>query len=292
MERKERSTRTESGFIYETVNQQIINQLEKGNIPWKMPWKKEFPTNLVSKKEYEGFNWWLLQIQQEERGYESNVWATFKQISEANGRVKKGEKSTPIIFWKMLERLRPTLKDKEGNPKIETIPLLRYYNVFNLDQTEGVKRNAQERVIFENTNANQIIENYKKQIDVKYGGNRAYYSPREDYIQIPHRSKFISDDEFYSTAFHEMTHSTGHAKRLNRFGENYAIHSSKEAYSKEELVAEMGSAYLCAKTGILPSVIENSGAYIASWLKALQNDRTLLVSAGGRAQKAVNFILS
>lgn len=277
-------------FIYDSVNKQILSQLEQGNIPWRKPWKTDFPTNLISKNEYKGYNWWILMIEQMMKGYSSNVWATFKQVSEKGGKVKKGEKSTMVIFWKILEYQSKLLKDKKGNPKMEKLPLLRYYNVFNLDQTEGIKIKEEEYKIQLNDDAEQIIANYKKQIEMRSGGNRAFYSPKEDYLQIPNREKFISNDEFYATNFHEMTHSTGHKSRLNRFTETYSAHFGSESYSKEELIAEMGSAYLCARTGMLPSVVENAGAYIQSWLKALKDDKTLLVSAGGKAQKAVEFI--
>jgi antirestriction protein ArdC len=283
--------KAKNDFIYDAVNKQILDQLEKGNIPWRMPWKTNFPVNLISKKEYEGFNWWMLLIEQMVKGYKSNVWATFKQVTDKGGKVKKGEKSTMVIYWKILEIESATKKDKNGKPKIEKIPLLRYYNVFNLDQTEGIEIKAEDKVQNINLDAENIIEHYKEQITMKAGGNQAFYSPKEDYIQIPAREQFISDEGFYSTNFHEMVHSTGHKKRLNRFGDNYSAHFGSESYSKEELIAEMGSAYLCAKTGILPQTIENKGAYIQSWLKALKDDKTLLVSAGGKAQKAVEFIL-
>lgn len=278
-------------FIYDAVNKQILAQLEKGNIPWKMPWKTDFPINLVSKREYEGFNWWSLMLEQMLHGYKSNVWATFNQISQAEGKVKKDEKSTMVVFWKVLEYQSKTRKDKNGKPAIEKVPLLRYYRVFNLDQTEGITIKAEEYKVQKNESAEAIIEHYKKQLPIKYGGNRAYYVPKDDYIRIPNREQFHSEDEFYATNFHEMTHSTGHKTRLNRFGEDYSAHFGSETYSKEELIAEMGSAYLCARTGILPNTVQNTGAYINSWLKALQNDKTLLVSAGGKAQKAVQFIL-
>lgn len=277
-------------FIYDNVNKIILEQLEKGNIPWKMPWKTDFPVNLVSKREYEGFNWWVLMIEQMMKGYKSNVWATFNQISQANGRVIKDQHSTMVVFWKVLEYESKTRKDKKGKPAIDKIPLLRYYKVFNLDQTTGIEMKNVKVEAKLNQTAEDIIANYKKQIEMKAGGSRAFYSPKQDFIQIPHREAFHSDDEFYATNFHEMTHSTGHSTRLNRFTEEYNAHFGSETYSKEELIAEMGSAYLCAKTGILPSVVENSGAYIQSWLKALKNDKTLLVSAGGKAGKAVNFI--
>lgn len=278
-------------FIYDEVNKKIFEQLEKGEVPWRKPWKSDFPINLASKRHYEGFNVWILLYEQEKHDYKSNVWASFKQISSAGGSVKKGEKATMVIYWKILEFESATKRDKNGKPKIEKVPLLRYYYVFNLDQTKGIdyKTIVKEKEV--NLSAEKIIKKYKKQVKFLEGGDRAFYSPTLDYIQLPLRKNFLSDNEYYATNFHEMTHSTSHATRLNRDIAQVDFHFGDQLYSKEELVAEMGSAYLCAKTKILPAVITNTGAYIQSWLKALKNDKTLLVSASGKAQKAVNYIL-
>lgn len=278
-------------FIYENVNESIIKLLEQGTVPWRMPWSSEFPVNLVSKKEYNGYNWWILMLEQMFKHYDSNVWATFKQITDAGGTVKKGEKSTMVVFWKMMKfesKDKVTRGKNKGKKKIETIPLLRYYNVFNMDQTEGIELKKVAREESVNNDAETIIKKYKEFIEINYGGSRAYYNPSKDYIQIPDRERFHADEHFYATHFHEMVHSTGHDQRLNR---GLSVQFASEDYSKEELVAEMGSAYLCAKTGILPKTIENTASYIDGWLKELRNDKTMLVSAGGKAQKAIDFIL-
>ncbi len=280
-------------FIYDLVNKSILSELEKGVVPWKKPWRVSFPVNLMSKKEYQGFNWWLLMITQETKAYKSNLWATFNQVTQKGGRVIKGQHSTPVIYWKLLEFEKKEINPKTGKHKVDKVPLLRYYHVFNLDQTEGITIKKEDRVIENNVSADGIIKKYGKQIEIKYSGSRAFYYPKEDYIQIPSRPDFFSDAEFYATHFHEMVHSTGHTKRLNRFTNVDAFNSifGSESYSKEELVAELGSAYLCAKVNILPKVLKNTGAYIRGWLKALKDDKTLLVSAGGKAQGAVNYIL-
>lgn len=287
------NTKIKNEVIYDIVNKTIFTELEKGNIPWKRPWTTRLPVNLVSKHEYRGFNWWVLMLTQEMKQYKSNIWASYKQIADKGGKVKKGEKATDIIYWKLLEVNTKYIDKKTGKNRIEKIPLLRYYRVFNLDQTIDIKIKKEEYKAEINTTGDEIINNYKKQIDIRYGGSEAFYQPREDYIQIPIRSDFKGDSEFYATHFHEMTHSTGHEKRLNRFKEDNDIDSlfGSQSYSKEELVAEMGSAYLCAKINILPTVVKNKTAYIQSWLKVLKNDKTLLISAAGKAQRAVNFIL-
>jgi antirestriction protein ArdC len=281
-------------FIYEQVNQAIIKQLEQGSVPWRMPWKTDFPVNLVTKKEYNGYNWWILMIDQMVKHYESNVWATFKQIAEAGGAVKKGEKSTMVVFWKIMEfqsKDKVTKGKNKGKNKVDSVPLLRYYNVFNIDQTVGIELKNVKREFTVNDTAQWIITNFKSQLNMQYGGNQAFYNQDEDYIMIPDRHKFTKDEDFYAVHFHEMIHATGHPKRLGRFKEGERGFFGDEDYSKEELIAEMGSAYLCARSGILPKTIENSGAYIANWLKVLNDDKSLLVSAGGKAHKAAEFIM-
>lgn len=278
-------------FIYETVNGIIIKQLEKGIIPWKKTWKSsQFPINLETKKNYNGFNFWLLLIMQSEKQYTSNVWATYRQIINAGGQVKKGEKSTMIVYWKVLEFLSKTKKDKHGKPKKEKIPLLRYYNVFNLDQTTGIELKGDYRVVEANTEADAIVGTYSKEVRIEYGHNEPYYSPKNDFIAMPDKGNFDSDNEFYATLFHEMIHSTGHHTRLKRFETDEVTPFGSESYSKEELIAEMGSAYLSAHTNILPTVLENTGAYIKGWLGRLNDDKSLLISAAGKAQKAVEYI--
>jgi len=281
-------------FIYDKVNETLFEELEKGNIPWKKPWKTGLPINFVSKREYGGWNWWMLLIIQESKGYQSNMWGSFKQIKDNGGTVKKGEKSTMVYFWKIYEVHNPLKSAEKGKMVFDKIPLLRYYNVFNLDQTEGIKLKDNERVQVDIPEADTLIETYsKKEARIQYGRPQAFYSPKEDYINLPHRETFTDDNEFYCTAFHEITHSTGHEKRLNRIGERdeYNHTFGSEDYSKEELIAELGASYLCAKTGILPNVVKNNAAYIRGWLKALKNDRTLLLSAAGKAQRATEFIL-
>lgn len=277
--------------VYDIVNKIIFAELEKGIIPWKRPWLVNFPINLASKKEYQGFNWWLLMLIQEEKNYKSNIWATFNQINIFKGKIKKGEHSTPVVFWNILE-IKTDKIDTKGKAIVKKIPLLRYYKVFNLDQTEGIKMEDTKISIENNYTGDSIISKYQKQVSIRYIGNEAYYSPINDKINIPNRKQFTSNSEFYATNFHEMVHSTGHLKRLNRFNqEGYNHIHGSEDYSKEELIAEMGSAYLCAKVKILPNIVKNHTAYLQNWLKALKNDKTLLVSAAGKAQRAVEFIL-
>jgi antirestriction protein ArdC len=271
--------------VYEIVTNKIIQLLEAGEIPWQKPWNAsgKLPQSLISGKEYQGINHWNLALS----GYGSPYWLTYKQAKELGGNVRKGEKGTPIIFFKILER-----ENSKGDT--DSIPLARYSTVFNLSQCEGIESPKSETPVKEFTpieSAELVSGQYLKQVELRHGGDRAYYSPSFDYIQMPERVSFRSPEEYYSTLFHEMAHSTGHEKRLNREELQKIAGFGSHDYSKEELVAEMASSFLCHNAGISQPVIENQAAYIRAWLSKLKNDRKFLVSAASKAQKATKYIL-
>lgn len=281
--------------IYAEVTDRIIAQLEQGVIPWKKPWVGIGSRAAVSwskGKPYSILNQILLG--------EPGEYLTFKQCKEAGGKIRKGAKSRIIVFWKMLEKQvtdssgKPVM-DIDGKPKMQTIPFLNYYNVFHIRDCEGIESKREVEL----PNAAHPVESAEKVIcgyTGKYGielrhvqGDRAYYSPTSDSITLPLLAQFVETAEYYSTAFHELTHSTGHASRLNRL-ERAGFGS--ETYSKEELVAEIGSASLMNEMGFeTESSFNNSVAYIQSWLKALRDDKKLIVSAAGKAEKAVEMII-
>jgi len=269
--------------IYEMVNTQIIDLLEAGTVPWHKPWSGgDSPKNLISKKPYRGLNIMLLGS----RPFASPYWLTFNQAKKIKGAVNKGEKSTVVIFWKFLE----VIDDKTGKPK--TIPMLRYYRVFNVEQCTIPEGKIPESVIVENEiesidMCEEIVNAYDGP-EIEYKAQQAFYSPTPDIINMPRKETFESSEEFYSVLFHEMVHSTGHVSRLDRIKDHAAFRSAE--YSKEELVAEYGAAYLCAITGIENSTIDNSASYIQNWLTALKNDKRLLVTACGAAQRAIDYI--
>ena len=274
--------------VYKYVTERIIAELEKGVIPWKKPWKGQKAINYVSRKEYQGINTLLLPFPGE--------YLTFNQIRKLGGKVKKGEKSSMIVFYKFIEK-----KDKDGEV-LETFPLLKYFNVFHLSQTEGIDTKLED---FKTKNDNEIIEDAEKvmakyvkregiQLKNMLGSDRAYYSQSEDKIVLPDLKQFVNSHEYYSTAFHEMTHSTGHKSRLDRFKDTESYKFGSESYSKEELIAEVGSAMLCNHVGVeIPETFENSVAYIQSWIKVLKDkdNARLVTTAASAAQRAVNFVL-
>lgn len=277
---------------YDVINSRIMELLEGGTVPWRKTWSagNNYPMN-ISGREYRGVNVFMLACQE----YGSPYWMTFKQCQDKGGQVLKGEKSTPVIFWKWIDRRNAdgavSEEDKSGK-----VPLLRYYSVFNLDQVEGIVSPPTTELPANPFTpieiAEQIITGMPLPPDIRYGGNKACYSPMLDYVKLPEPQAFESPEEYYSTAFHELIHSTGHASRVGRKGILEPSFFGSHEYSKEELVAEMGAAFLCGHAGIEQKTLVNSAAYIQGWFKALKSDRTLLVHAAAQAQKASDYIFS
>lgn len=285
--------------IYELVTERVIAKLEAGTAPWQKPWTAAaggVPVSLSSRKPYRGINVFLLAIAAADGGYRSNWWGSHKQIQKLGGHVREGEKSTIVVFWK---RLPIEERDPEtGNKVKKVIPLLRYYRVWNAEQCDGLPEKYQapaevSGTFAEHKDAERIIKEYlgrEGAPSLRYGGDRAFYLDSANLIQLPAREDFHSEEEFYSTAFHEATHSTGAPQRLNRKGIAEFDHFGSEKYAKEELVAEMGSAILQAVTGI-EVTFDNSANYIANWLQRLRDDKKLVVQAAAQAQRAVDYIL-
>ena len=272
--------------IYSEITDRIIAQMEEGIIPWSKPWVASGKAiSRSTGKPYSLLNQMLLGRPGE--------YLTFKQCQEAGGKVKKGEKSSMVVFWKWIEQ-----EDEETHEKKE-VPFLRYFNVFHIDQCEGITAKHTTETAFPAgaeplEAAQEIIYDYLSREGVKLShqeGDRAFYRPATDEVVLPIRKQFVSTAEYYSTVFHELTHSTGHAKRLNRLSKPSFF--GTEDYSKEELVAEIGAATLVNHVGLETSTsLRNTAAYIQNWLAVLKDDKRFIVSAAGRAEKAVNLILN
>lgn len=328
--------------VYEKITAQIVAQLQAGTIPWQRRWDAglEIPRNFKTKKLYRGINIFLLASQP----YTSPYWMTYKQATEAayrawlkrndqkdsltnskayaalkapkegeaydpkkhKGGVRRNEKSTPIIFWKILKfEDAQAPKKKNGQIGEKTIPLLRYYNVFNVEQMDGLDLPVVEKPEPDYCHlpehkrgdsncfrAQEIIAEMQNACPVTHGGSSAAYNPFDDSMVLPPKASFNSEEDYYATRFHETVHSTGHKDRCGRPGvmKFDGIFGSAQ-YSEEELVAEMGAAMLCGVARIDNQVIENQAAYIQGWLKRLEDDPKLLISAAGQAQKAADYIL-
>ena len=280
-----------SKSVYEMVTERIIEQLESGIIPWEKPWTgvREGAFNRISKKSYSLLNQMMLK--------HNGEYATFKQWQELGGHIRKGEKSEIVVFWKIL----PVEEVQEDGSKIvKQIPLLKYINVFHISQVDGVEPLPKEELhdIKPIEKAESILIDYWTRENIKVEhikGNKAFYRPMSDMIQLPLFEQFKDANEYYSTAFHESVHSTMKESRCNRAEErkNKLVAFGSEEYSKEELVAELGSASLMNIIGIeTKKSFKNSTAYIQSWIRVLKNDVKFIVSASSKAEKAVNYILN
>lgn len=276
--------------IYQMITDQILAKLDEGVIPWRKPWNAEsgFPKNLISKKSYRGINHWVLAS----AGFDSPWWLSFKQIKQLGGKVIKGQKGTPVVFWKLLSR---ATEDEKGELKTKIIPLLRYSLVWNLEQSKGIDPKKVPAIearkdVCPLEEGEALIAGMPQKPEIFFMGNHACYSPHFDQVWIPKAEDFTQQAEFYAACFHELAHATGHASRLNRAGITDTVNFGSDTYTKEELVAEMAAAMLCGVAGIANSIIDNSAAYIDGWRKKISEDPKLVVSAAAQAQKAADFI--
>lgn len=266
---------------YEQVTNRILDHLEKGVMPWKRDWSgyngPTIPANVTSMKEYRGGNIINLWIEQMEKGYETPLWLTYKQAIKAGGNVKKGQKSTPVIHFQYLKR-----EDDKGEEFF--IPSIRVWTVFNIDQCENLELDLS----CEEYDNDPIAECEKfvkaTKADIR-NGNPAYY-PTGDYITLPALTQFHSSEIYYQTAFHELSHWTGHKSRLDR-GETT---KKRTEYAFEELVAELSAAFLCAEFKFDSTSDQRSAEYLAGWIKMMKDDKKAFMAAAAKAQAACDFL--
>lgn len=282
--------------LYAVVTQSILASLEKGVRPWTQPWTGGggfgvIPVN-ADGKEYRGVNVWLLWVAAAEKGYSNNQWMSFKQAVALKGAVRKGEKSTLVTFFKpMIQKA----KDEAGNEVEKKTFLLRYFNVFNVEQIDGLPERFYSSGIAAPQDTKKALLAKIASAEAyftKIGGtiktsNSAHYNSNTDQIGMPSFDKFVDAESYYATLGHEYGHWTGAEKRLNR---TYGKRFGDEAYAVEELVAEMSSAFLCAKLGITLTPREDHAAYLSHWIKVLKTDKYAIFTASTAAQKAVEFL--
>lgn len=265
--------------IYTTITERIIKSLEQGAAPWRKPWQGSGrPRNAVTGRPYSGINFFLLACHGGER------FLTYKQAQKLGGNVKKGERGCPVVYWSIFET--------EKNGEVETIPFLKHFTVFAVDQCEGLNLTNDENIspldFVPIERAQNTID--KTKANIQHGGHRAFYNPTLDKINLPSKEDFTSVENYYAIAFHELAHWTGHHSRLNRKNMEEVAAFGDEAYSKEELVAEMTSAFLCIEHGI-EATYENNVAYLQRWIAKLKGDSKLVLQASGAASKAAKYIL-
>lgn len=281
--------------VYTRITDQIVAALEQGVRPWMKPWDAAHAAGPVSRplrhngKPYGGINVVMLWASAMEQGFSAPIWMTFRQAKELGAHVRKGEKGTLVVY---ADRITRTEEGENGEDVERQIPFMKGYTVFSVDQIEGLPahfyakagafRNPDERI----AHAESFFAGTGVQI--RHGGNAAYYAPGPDFIQMPEFESFRDAVAYYGTLAHETTHATRHKSRLDRdFGRKKW---GDEAYAAEELVAELGAAFLCADLELTPQIREDHAPYIAGWVKVLKSDRRAIFTAASHAQKAADYL--
>jgi antirestriction protein ArdC len=292
---------------YDVVNRIIINQLDKGVVPWEMPWtmdkgKSVAPQNYGSKRDYRGINFWNLICEMDMRNHEVPYFLTSKQVADKGGKIAKGAKPYYVTYYGKFNVTETEIDKETGDTETleKAIRFLKLYAVYNIEDTDlqfDKPDNKPAKEVERISSAEEILEGMPKKPKIKFGGNQAFYSPSQDLVQMPKPENFKQIDRYYSTFFHELVHSTKDDKRCgtDHFRKNSKAFGDKQ-YSWEELVAELGASYLCSEAGILHKTVGQSAAYIKGWAKSLQQyikeDKTYFFKAANYAQKAADFILN
>lgn len=297
---REENYRQPRADLYEEVTRRIVSQLEAGRFPWAQPWGRVdgetaaaapgLPRNAATGRPYSGINILILWGMVIERGWPSQSWLTFRQALQAGGAVRKGERGTTVVYADRFTPEREKERAREAGDEAKAIPFLKRFTLFNIAQCEGLGDGLTadpaplpEREIV--PVAEEVIA--ASGVDFRIGGDEAFYVPSEDYVQVPPQPAFFEQINYYRTCLHELTHATGHVSRLGRLP---STGIDREALAREELVAEMGSAFLCAALGIVPTV--RHADYLASWLAVLKEDNRAIFRAASQASKAADWLLA
>jgi len=289
---------TEFRDVYSRITNKIIADLEQGVRPWMKPWNAEHAAGRITRPlrhngiPYKGINVVMLWSASVAKGYACPIWLTFKQALELGGHVRKGETGELVVY---ADRITRTETDEKGAETEREIPFLKGYTVFNAEQCDGLPAHYTAKAEAPALTPLQRIEAADRffaatGIEVRHGGTRAYYAEGPDYVQMPPFETFRDAESHAATLAHECTHATKHEKRLAR--DLGRVRHGDEGYAREELVAELGSAFLCADLGITPEVRDDHAAYIASWLKVLKDDKRFIFTAAGHAQRAADYLHS
>jgi antirestriction protein ArdC len=266
--------------LYQDVTNRIVTELEQGVKPWTKPWKSTahaapmLPANLVTGRHYNGVNTLVLWLEAYDKGYPSHGWLTFQQAVQAGGNVRKGEKGIQVVFAKTVER--------ETDGKLERFPAFKWYTVFNKAQVEGVGTDSPPPAPLKGK-VNDIAKG--SGVELSYGHRQACYIPSRDRIKMPYHTDFVSQDAFTRVLFHELSHATGHEKRLNR---NLSTRFGDASYAMEELVAELSSAFLCARIGA--EYANENAEYIATWVRKMKQDSKAIFTASSQAAKSADWL--
>ena len=283
--------------VYNKVTNKIIADLERGNLTWLQPWQAGHQAGHISRplrsggKPYRGINILMLWAAAMEQGFNAPLWITYKQAAELGGQVRKGAKGSMVVY---ADSFKKTETDNQGKDVETTIPFMKGYTVFNAEQVDGLPGHfyATAEPVNKDMPRIESLERFfaATGASIRHGGDHAYYNPSQDFIQMPEFSAFRDAEDYYSTLAHEACHWTRHASRLNR---DLGLKRFADAgYAMEELVAEIGAAFLCADLAITPETREDHAAYIASWLKVLKKDKRAVFTAASLAQLAADHLHS
>jgi antirestriction protein ArdC len=291
---------TTRASLYDEVTGRIIAELEAGRFPWVQPWGNPeagggtagagLPRNALTARPYSGVNVLILWGAVIEHGYPSQTWLTFRQALEAGGCVRKGERGTTVVYADRFIPEAEKARAVETGGDAKTIPFLKRFTVFNVAQCEGLRPDlAPEPIPLPERQIVPVAEEViaASGIEFRVGGNRAFYVPSQDYVQVPPQPAFFEQINYYRTCLHELCHGSGHKSRLNR---NLVNSFGSKDYAREELIAEMGSAFLCAALGIVPTV--RHADYLGSWLDVLREDNRAIFRAASAASKAADWLLA
>ncbi|MEK6481666.1 zincin-like metallopeptidase domain-containing protein [Catalinimonas sp. 4WD22] len=288
--------------VYQMVTDIILEKLEQGVIPWKQSWSEQGPAaNYLSKKPYRGINALLLNS----LGFSHPYFLTFKQAQQLGGKIKKGSQALPIVYWQWYFQHQQTgrkLTEEEAKSLptavVERKAFLRYYRVFNIQNIEGVTFDLPKHNQSIGANKDKLMQGFKPlhtmpySVGIKTQSNTPFYHPQHDYINMPKMTSFPTTEAYFQVLYHELSHATGHPKRLNRKGGNTPQRFGSWSYSQEELIAEMGASFLSNLMGFQTEVeLNDAASYIQGWLKVLHNDKRFVIEAAQQAQKAVDYIL-
>ena len=260
--------------IYDRITEKLLLKLESGVIPWRRSWKIGLPANYFTHKPYSGVNYLSLCMDE----FPSPFYLTYKMCNDLGERIKEGARGNLIIYWNVKEY---PIDDERS----KRVPLIRYSYVFNIAQTTIATANEPVKIV----ECEELISRISPAPIIKNNFRKCFYNVLDDYVSLPAINDFESKEEYYSSLFHELAHWTGHSSRLNRIS---VIEHKSDEYSFEETVAEISSSYLCGMCGIEPKIIDNQASYISHYLKAIKEDKDILIRAAAAAQKAVNFLLS
>jgi antirestriction protein ArdC len=289
--RKPRAGTDRSNF-YEDITRKIIAELEAGCVPWVQPWRTAkapfaMPQNAVTRRRYSGINILILLGAAVERGFSGQSWLTFRQALSLGGCVRKGERGTSVVYADRFVPVEAMKRASATGDQAQAIPFLKRFTVFNTDQCDGLSVDIASIVPSPPMVEPQVEALIRATgIDVRIGGDRAFYCPPEDYVQVPPPAAYLEPINWHRTALHELAHASGHCSRLNR--DLSGAYGTKK-YAFEEIIAEMSAAFCCASLGIFPTV--RHADYIGSWLEVLREDNRAIVRAASQASRAANFLL-